>query len=276
MSFISYCPGPPLNEFVEYFWLIEGGQVPRLEMILPSGTIELVVNLKNDEIHIHDPEQPDQFKMFSGAVFSGTYERSFICNAQQHEAILGVHFKAGGAFPFLRAEASELNNAHANLLDLWGRSGIELRERLCTVSTPKARFSIMDATLRSRLQDHSSRQLPIQIAFKMIAMIGKRASVRDASQELGFSQRRFIQVFNACVGLNPKVFCRILRFQQARVLAEKFGTPNWAELAVTCGYFDQSHLIKDFREFSSSTPGNYFVQQHHKDARFKDNHVPIR
>ena len=73
MSFVSYRPGPPLNEFVDYLWLIEGGQVPRLEKILPSGTIELVVNLKNDEIHIHDPEQPERFKMFSGAVFSGTY-----------------------------------------------------------------------------------------------------------------------------------------------------------------------------------------------------------
>jgi hypothetical protein len=93
VSFVSYRPGPPLNEFVDYLWLIEGGQAARLEKILPSGTIELVVNLKNDEIHIHDPEQPEQFKMFSGAVVSGTYERSFICNAQQHEAILGVHFK---------------------------------------------------------------------------------------------------------------------------------------------------------------------------------------
>ena len=90
VSFVSYSPGPPLDEFVEYVWLIEGGQAPRLEKILPSGTSELVVNLKHDEIHIHDPERPDQFKLFSGAVFSGPYERSFICNAQQHEAILGV------------------------------------------------------------------------------------------------------------------------------------------------------------------------------------------
>jgi hypothetical protein len=49
--YISYRPGPPLNEFVEYFWLIEGGQAQRLEKILPSGTIELVINLKQDEIH---------------------------------------------------------------------------------------------------------------------------------------------------------------------------------------------------------------------------------
>lgn len=276
MSFVSYRPGPPLNEFVEYLWLIEGGQAPRLEKILPSGTIELVVNLKNDEIHIHDPEQPDQFKRFSGALFSGAYERSFICNAQQHEAILGVHFKAGGAFPFLGAEARELTNAHANLLDLWGRAGLELRERLCTVTSPTERFRIMDATLRSRLQNHTSEELPIQIALKMIAAVGRKASLRDASRDFGLSQRRFIQIFNSLVGLNPKVFCRILRFQQARVLAEKPVRPNWAELAVTCGYFDQSHLIKDFKEFSGSTPKLYSVQQQHRDARFKDNHVPLR
>jgi len=103
-----------------------------------------------------------------------------------------------------------------------------------------------------------------------------RTSVRDVSRELGLSQRRFIQVFGSFIGLTPKIFCRILRFQQARVLAEKLEAPNWAELAVSCGYFDQSHLIKDFKEFSGSTPRTYSVQQQHKDARFKDNHVPTR
>ena len=276
MSFVSYRPGPPLNEFVEYVWLIEDGQAPRLEKILPSGTIELVVNLKNDEIHIHDPERPERFQRLSGAVFSGTYSRSFICNAQQHEAIMGVHFKAGGAFPFLGANASELTNAHAHLFDLWGTPGLELRERLCTALTSQERFRIMETALISRLHNHTSYQLQTEIALEMIAAVGKRPSVRDVSQEFGLSQRRFIQIFSSLVGLTPKIFCRVLRFQQARILAERPETSNWAELAVICGYFDQSHLIKDFREFSGSTPTIFSVQQQHKDARFKDNHVPLR
>src|SRR5262249_2406095 len=140
MLYLSYRPGPPLSEFVDYFWLIEDGQTPRLEKILPSGTIELVVNLKDNAIHIHNPEQPDQYDRFSGAVFSGTYSRPFICNGLQHEAIMGVHFKPGGAFPFLDIEASELTNAHANLADLWGRTALELRERLRTAATPQLRF----------------------------------------------------------------------------------------------------------------------------------------
>jgi AraC-like DNA-binding protein len=273
--YLSFYPGPPLNELVDHFWLIEGGQTPRLEKILPCGTSELVVNLKNNEIHIHDADQPERYQRFSGAVFSGTYSRSFVCNALQHEAMMGVHFRPGGAFPFLGTEASELTNAHANLADLWGRSGLELRERLCTAPTSQRLFQIMEDALRDRLHNHSSCERQMKIALKMFAMGGTRASVRDVSQELGFSQRRFIQMFNSQVGLTPKVFCRIQRFQRARVLAEKLETPHWAELAVACGYFDQSHLIKDFQEFAGSTPRMYSVEQFRKDARLKDNHVPL-
>jgi AraC-like DNA-binding protein len=274
--YLSFYPGPPLNELVDHFWLIEGGQTPRLEKILPCGTSELVVNLKNNEIHIHDADQPERYQRFSGAVFSGTYSRSFVCNALQHEAMMGVHFRPGGAFPFLGTEASELTNAHANLADLWGRSGLKLRERLCTAPTSQRLFQIMEDALRDRLHNHSSCERQMKIALKMFAMGGTRASVRDVSQELGFSQRRFIQMFNSQVGLTPKVFCRIQRFQRARVLAEKLETPHWAELAVACGYFDQSHLIKDFQEFAGSTPRIYSVEQFRKDACLKDNHLPLR
>ena len=273
MLYVSYQPGPPLNEFIDNFWLIEGGQARRLEKILPCGTSELVVNLKNDEIHIHDPQQPERYRRFSGAVFSGTYSQSFICNGLQHEAIMGVHFKAGGAFPFLNTEASELTNEHANLADLWGGSGVELRERLCTAATPQQRFRLMESVLKRRLLCHTRDQAQMNVALKMFAMGGNGALVRAVSRELGFSQRRFIQVFSSHVGLTPKMFCRILRFQRARVSAERLKAPDWAELAVACGYFDQSHLIKDFKEFSGSTPYVYSVQQHQKDTRLKDNHA---
>lgn len=277
MLYLSYRPGPPLNDFVDYFWLIQGGQTPRLEKILPCGATELVVNLKDNAIDIHDPEQPEQYRRFSGAVFSGTYSRSFICNALQHESIMGVHFKAGGASPFLKLEASELANTHAGLDDLWGRSGVELRERLCTAVTSQQRFRIMESVLRDRLLRYDpARQVQMKFALSMFATSGNGVLVRDVARELGLSQRRLIQLFSSQVGLTPKAFFRIQRFQRARVLAEKLATPDWAQLALACGYFDQSHLIHDFQEFSGSTPRTYSLQQHQKDARLKDNHLPLR
>jgi AraC-like DNA-binding protein len=271
--YLSYRPGPPLDQFVDYFWQIRGGQTPRLEKILPCGSTELVINLKNDAIDIHDAEHPEQYRRFSGAVFSGTYSRSFICNALQHEAIMGVHFKAGGAFPFLNADAKELTNAHVSLADLWGTAGSELRERVSTAATPQQRFRILESVLRGRLRGEMTSQEQIKIALNMLAT---GVLIRDVAQELGLPQRRFIQLFSSRVGLTPKIFCRIQRFQRARVLAEKREMPDWAELALACGYFDQSHLINDFHEFSGSTPGRYSLQQQQRDARLKDNHLPLR
>ena len=164
MFYLTYAPRPPINEFVDYFWLFEGGQTARKERIVPSGTIELVINLRDDEIRIYDREQPEKHRRFSGAVLSGTYSRIFVVDAMQHESMLGVHFKPGGAFPFLGALASELSDAHANLADLWGRPALELRERLCTVPArirngfmswkrclPAAWVALEKATLQFRL-----------------------------------------------------------------------------------------------------------------------------
>ena len=189
---------------------------------------------------------------------------------------MGVHFKPGGAFPFLNTTASDLTNTHASLADLWGSAGHELRERLCAAATPQQRFRIMEKVLSSRLHGGPTRQVQMKIALNMFAMGGNGILVRDIAREVGLPQRQFIQLFNSHVGLTPKVFSRIQRFQRARVLAEKLETPHWAELALNCGYFDQSHLINDFQEFSGSTPGTYSLQQQQRDARLKDNHLPLR
>ena len=152
MFYLTHAPGPPLSEFVDYFWLFEGGQIPRKERIVPSGTIELVINLRDDEVRIHDREQSEQTQRFSGAVLSGTYSSIFVIDAMQHESMLGVHFKPGGAFPFLGALASELRDTHADLADLWGPSALELRERLCVVSAHRKRFQVMEEVLSGRLR----------------------------------------------------------------------------------------------------------------------------
>jgi len=88
--YLTHSPGPPLSEFIDCFWLLAGAQTSRKEWILPSGTIELVVNLRENEMRIHDPAQPGRYKRFSGAILSGTYSRVFVCDAIQHESILGV------------------------------------------------------------------------------------------------------------------------------------------------------------------------------------------
>jgi AraC-like DNA-binding protein len=288
MLFQSYRPGPPLDGFVESFWIGVNAQASRKERILPSGTFELVVNLRDDEIRIYDPAQLERCRRFSGAVLSGTYVRAFACDATQHAAMFGVHFKPGGAFPFLGTHASDLTDTHANLADVWGLSALELRERLCSVEAPMKRFHIMEKVLTGRLQRSPKLHPAVTMALQMFGSGGNGIAVREAAREVGICRRHFIRLFNAEIGLTPKLFCRLLRFQRARGLAEQFvhvrpdraaraQVPcaiDWAELAINCGYFDQSHLIKDFEEFSGLAPTHY-LRQRQPDARLKENHVPI-
>lgn len=277
MFYLTYTPGPPINEFVDYFWLFDGGQTPRNERIIPSGTSELVINLRDDEIRIHHPMNSKEHRRLSGAVLSGTYSSILVVDAMQHESMLGVHFKPGGAFPFIGALASELTDAHADLADLWGRPANELREHLCDAVSPRDRFQIMEQVLIGRLHRSPRRRRAIAAALDAFGPSGTGASVRDVARDVGLCQRRFSRLFAVQVGLTPKVFCRILRFQQVRTLADRVEKPDWVQIASTCGYFDQSHLINDFQEFSGFSPTQYLrrLRPNQKDGRLKSHHVPL-
>jgi AraC-type DNA-binding domain-containing proteins len=274
MFYKTYTPGPPLDAFVDYFWLFEGGQTPRNERIIPSGTSELVVNLRDDEVRIQDREHPAKLQRFSGGVLSGAYSSVFVIDAMQHESMLGVHFKPGGAFRFLGTSATDLTDEHVDLVDLWGQSALELRERLCAASTDRNKFHVMKEVLNYRLSRSRKGHTAVPIALLLLGPTGKGARVRDVAREVGICQRRLNQVFAAQVGLSPKLYSRILRFERARALADQHRPLDWAQLAATCGYFDQSHLINDFQEFSGLSPCEY-VHHHQPDSRLKSHHVPI-
>src|SRR5258705_6844024 len=124
-------------------------------------------------------------RAFSGAVLSGTYSSIFVVDAMQHESMLGVHFKPGGAFPFLNILANELTDAHADLADLWGQSARELRERLCTVSTHRKRFQVMEDALACRLRRSQKGHPAVPVALNLLGAAGTGASVRAVAREVG-------------------------------------------------------------------------------------------
>lgn len=272
MLYRSHTPAPPLSSFIERLWLCSDAPPHDREQILPSGTIELVVNLREDEIRIYDPSQPERSRRFSGAVVSGTYSRFFVIDPLQHASILGVHFKPGGAFPFLGAPAGELADFHVDLEDLWGAPARELRERLCAAATPEERFSLLEESLLSRLRQAPELHGAVPVALHAFERTGEGVRVRDVAGHVGLSQRRFIQVFTDTVGLTPKLYHRVRRFQQARARVGNAAAPDWARVAVDCGYFDQSHLIRDFLAFSGLSPEGYLLR---RSERVLPNHVPL-
>jgi hypothetical protein len=130
MVFRSYVPARPLGDFIDDFWLYDDYAPPHFkERILPSGTTELVINLRDDEFRIYDRERPGRCERFSGAIVSGTYGGFFVIDTLEETSLIGMHFKPGGAFPFTGLPASELVDAHVDLDTLWGQV-FPIRSRL--------------------------------------------------------------------------------------------------------------------------------------------------
>jgi AraC-like DNA-binding protein len=279
MLFRTHVPGPTLRGFVHDFWLYDGYAAPHFrERIMPTGTLELVVNLREDELRIYDPDRPDRCRRFSGTLVSGAYGRGFVTDGLEEASIMGVHFEPGGAFPFLGLPAGELADTHVDLEALWGPSAGWLRERLCAAATPLERFRLMEEALTAHVFGPLERHRAVIFALHAFIRSGGRATIGDVAHRAGLSRRCFIERFVAEVGMTPKLFCRVLRFQRGLSLLRGGSRPDWAELALECGYFDQSHLIRDFVIFSGLTPTVYldhckWFQE--RGVHIKRNHFPL-
>jgi AraC-like DNA-binding protein len=271
--FNFYKPKPPLSKFVDNFWLYEGHEAERkTERILPTGTLELVINLRQNELRFYDAERPENCSRFSGAIVSGAHGRGFEPDTAEENFVIGVHFKPGGAFPFLGLPAGDLADTHVDLETLWGPSAGRLRERLCEARTPAERFRLLQEALLSRLCHGVEQHYAVSAALEMFGKNQAGPTVREAAKYLGLSQRRFIQVFKAEVGQTPKLFSRIQRFQQSRTFIQQNPSPNWASLALDLGYFDQSHFIREFLEFSGLCPTDY-INRH---KRFVEQNIHVK
>jgi AraC-like DNA-binding protein len=121
-----------------------------------------------------------------------------------------------------------------------------------------ARFELLDAVLMKRLADARPPSAGVDWAWRRLVETDGRIAVSDLARELGWSRKRIVARFREEVGLPPKTVARLLRFERARATAECEQRPDWTRIALECGYYDQSHLINDFRAVTGRTPATFF------------------
>src|SRR5437773_12190327 len=127
MLYLVRPPAPPLSPFVANLWCLSDAPSHAHEYILPTGTLEIVINLHEDELRIYDTLDTERCRRFSGAVVSGAYGAFFGIDTQEHASVIAVHFKPGGAMKFLGVPPGELADEHVDLETLWGPGARVLR-----------------------------------------------------------------------------------------------------------------------------------------------------
>lgn len=265
-----FVPKPPLRNFVGLIWQYHGLVQPHfLERVLPTGTMGIIINLAEDTTRIYHPSDSTRIETLRGSVLSGPYSGFFLIDTAEQLSVLGVSFTPGGAAPFLAVPATEARDAHVSLEDVWGLSARHLRDELLSAD-PQERLRIIQEWLLARANGDLTRHPAVTYALTEFSGVPHTRTVSAVTDRVGLSSRRFIQLFDEEVGLTPKLYCRIQRFQHVIKLAHQSEDIDWADLAAMSGYYDQSHMIRDFQEFSGLSPSAYL-----KDRGPHLNHVPL-
>lgn len=255
----TYTPGPPLSSFVACFWLQEGAP-PAQERALPTGTVELILNLAGDDLRVFGKggrvpgfDQPERFK---GSMICGPHSEYFVVDSAENEVVLGVHFKPGGAYPFFRLPCSDMHNRLVPLEDLWHGRAECLRDELAHLRTAKERFLRLERFLLTQAAQPLATDLRLERAVEALQNGLAPGPIASLADDVGLSHRRFTALFRGRVGLTPKQYARVQRFQKALRFLDQ-GAASWADIAYACGFYDQPHLVHEFRALAGLTPTEY-------------------
>jgi|CXWL01.1.fsa_nt_gi AraC-like DNA-binding protein len=247
-------PAPRLDELVATMWFGEGQVSYARDRILPSAQSQLLINLGPPQYRI-EPGPPERRVPFRDIWYSALHQGPIDTEAPHGSALLGVAFKATGAFPWLGQELAGLGDRIIALADALGDGVLRLRERLLECRDVAMRFELVEAWLLARLHPRCSIHPAVRWAVTRIADSGGQVDVATLARLTGYTRKHLSELFERQIGLSPKALARVHRFKDAMTLLAARTEVPWSQLAAQCGYYDQSHLVRDFRAFSGYAPG---------------------
>ena len=257
---LSRRPDLPLTPYVECIWHYEcAAPLQCRERVLPDGRFHLMLNLGAGV-----------------AAVAGLRSHHIVIDTARVSSVMGVVFRPGAARAFLAAPAVDFCDQAIQLDLIWGwPSADQLLDRLREARTAAVRLRIVEDALVDRMKTFREKHLPMHpIMNYALHAFGNAPHIRtvaDVSREIGWSRRWLSHAFAEQVGITPKRYCRLVRFQHlVRELASQRSV-DWASIALDGGFCDQTHLVHEFRAFSGLSPETFL-----KSERPFPNHVRIR
>jgi AraC-like DNA-binding protein len=245
MFYREYPPHPALAGHVDCVWAARAPAGASTHRVLPDNCVDIL------------------WQDGGQAGFAvGMMSRAIVVASVKPVRTLAVRFKPGAAGAFLAAPLHALTDQRADIDLLWGRSDADrLADALWAGDLPdRARLTVIERELLLRLGAAGGAaasppgEALVRRALRALDASDGALRIEQLAAQLGVSRQHMAARFREQVGLSPKLYARILRFRRATAALKALPAPDWAQLALDCGYFDQSHLIHDFQEFAGSAP----------------------
>jgi AraC-like DNA-binding protein len=239
-------PGAVLAGHIEKLWYCDGyAATHRQERVLPNGHFQLIIDLARPP----------------GSLVVGMHTRYNILETTSVQHVMGVVFRPGGARVFFDPPADEFLNCSVPLDEVWRSGTANLRDLLLEEHGPMARLRALEADLERRLGRVKELRSVVRYAIGAFGRSAGSASVLTVARDTGLSRRRFAELFREQVGLTPKMYCRLRRFQSVVRTVASAAPIDWTQIALENGYYDQAHMAHEFREFSGIAPGAWSASE---------------
>lgn len=268
MHYRAIQPHPRLAKYLECFWTLEGSSQPAAispEAIMPDGCIELIFNLADPFKRYHGN---NKIEMQPATLLAGQMQRFAMIAPTGRVKLFGIRFHPGGAYPFLQLPLNELTDQIINFENVANRLGRELMEKIETARSLRERLRIVETVFLARLDSRYETARTVRAAVALMIQKDGMIPIERLQQIVGVSARQLERQFQTQVGLTPKFFSRLLRFQKVFKVVTQNHNLGWSFIATECGYYDQAHFIHDFKTFSGQNPVAYFREDHQMAEHF--------
>jgi AraC-like DNA-binding protein len=261
MQYHEYQPKGPLGEFVQTIWSMESENLeetyPR-SLIMPDGIIEVI-------FHYSDPFRyyKDNKSALLAENAAVSMMRKFIeIESSGNIGFVAVRFFPWGAYHFFDVPISSFLDDAINGEMLWKDDSKKIIAELKSADNLQKRYELAEGFLSSRLEQYKKAETKTDEAVKLIRQAKGNLSIEDVCDKTGLNKKQLERKFVKLVGTTPKVFSRVCRFLHICHHLDEQKGKSLTQLAYECGYYDQSHFINEFKEFSGFTPKDFFEKEH--------------
>ena len=245
-------PAEPLRAYVRQYaaWFDRSREVVSRRH-LPSGHVPLIINF---DAPVRERKAGSAEWMEHRTFTAGLHDAFTLSESAGPNHGIQIDFTAVGARLFYNRPLGQLANRSVALTDLIGCAAERLAARLFDASTWEERFAVLDREIGSTVFAASPVPAEVSWAWRALTRSEGRVRIADLVRHVGWSERHFATQFRDQLGLTPKAFARVLRFGRAvRTLSSEHNA-TLADVALSCGYYDQAHFTRDFQQFAGVTP----------------------
>lgn len=251
-SFKVITPSPILAPYVQRYWILESASVSGLpQRIIPNGCIELMFNRGDNMTFGSDHNiHPDSF-------IKGLRTNYYELIPKRNIHLISVCFTPLGAKTFFSIPLAEFNGKSIDALTLGDPLLADLSKRIADTTHEKLCIDYIEQFLLQRFQplkDYNQKRISTTIHAINHQV---EVNITSLADMCCVSYRQFIRIFTEHIGLNPKEYLRIVRFQRSLSVLQHQPDASFTDVAYRCGYYDQPHFINEFKAFTGSTPTEY-------------------